>query len=59
MSAESVSTADCVHMCMQALGVNSNDRSVLKKEVKALRSYADKQKKAMDKKRKEDKKKKR
>ena len=38
--------------------MSSKDRSVLKKEIKALRPFADKQKKAMDKKRKEDKKKK-
>ena len=33
-----------------------DDRSILKKEVKALKPFADKQKKSVDKKRKEDKK---
>ena len=59
MLAESVSIAYYVHVCMQALGVSSQDRSVMKKEIKALRPFADKQKKAMDKKRKEDRKKRR
>ena len=47
----------CLFVCLQGMGVSSNeDRTVYKKEVKNLKPFADKQKKLIEKQRKEEKK---